>query len=149
MTTTRGWQVGDTLTEFVDDPLTATDIVRYQGASGDFTSFHHDEAVARAAGYPSVFSVGMLQAGILGTYVAETFGPESVRRFGVRFDAQVWPGDVLTYRGRVVAAEDRSDGRAVDLELSVDRQNGTTHITGWATVLLLHGPGPEGRTHHG
>ena len=46
-------------------PINRTDFVRYQGASGDFNPIHHDEEFAKAAGYPSVFSVGMLQAGIL------------------------------------------------------------------------------------
>ena len=47
-------------------PLTRTDFVRYQGASGDFNPIHHDDEFAQSAGYPTVFSVGMLQAGILG-----------------------------------------------------------------------------------
>ena len=32
-------------------PLTRTDFVRYQGASGDMNPLHHDEIFARAAGY--------------------------------------------------------------------------------------------------
>ena len=48
-------------------PLTLTDFVRYQGASGDFNPIHHDDEFAQSAGYPSAFSVGMLQAGILAT----------------------------------------------------------------------------------
>ena len=48
-------------------PLTRTDFVRYQGASGDMNPIHHDEEFAKSAGFPIVFSVGMLQAGVLGT----------------------------------------------------------------------------------
>ena len=33
-------------------PLTRTDFVRYQGASGDFNPIHHDEEFAQSAGYP-------------------------------------------------------------------------------------------------
>ena len=33
-------------------PLTLTDFVRYQGASGDFNPIHHDTAFAQAAGIP-------------------------------------------------------------------------------------------------
>ena len=33
-------------------PLTRTDFVRYQGASGDMNPIHHDETVARAASEP-------------------------------------------------------------------------------------------------
>ena len=63
-------------------PLTRTDFVRYQGASGDFNPIHHDEEYAKSAGFPTVFSVGMLQAGILATYVTDWLGAANVRRYG-------------------------------------------------------------------
>jgi acyl dehydratase len=130
------WAPGSVLPAFEDTPLTVTDFVRYQGASGDFTAFHHDEAAARASGYPSVFSVGMLAAGILGTYVAELFGPGSVRKFGVRFQEQAWPGDVLTYGGTVTESRRTEEGTELTLELSANRRGGSAHLIGWATVLL-------------
>ena len=42
-------------------------IVRYAGASGDFTSFHYDVDRARSMGYDTLFAMGMLAAGHLGT----------------------------------------------------------------------------------
>jgi acyl dehydratase len=125
-------QVGDALPEFVDEPFTRTDFVRYQGASGDMNPIHHDEGYARDAGFPTVFAVGMLGAGILGTYVAELFGPQNVRTFRVQFREQAWPEDVLTYRGAVVA---RRAGE-LDLEFTATRQTGGVHLRGWATVLV-------------
>jgi acyl dehydratase len=124
-------QVGDTLPELVDEPLTRTDFVRYQGASGDMNPIHHDESYARSAGFPTVFAVGMLGAGILGTYVAELFGPENVRKFKVQFREQAWPDDVLTYTGTVVARRENE----LDLELAATRQTGGVHLRGWATVI--------------
>jgi acyl dehydratase len=123
--------VGTALPEFVDAPLTVTDFVRYQGASGDMTPLHHDPDMARAAGFPSVFAPGMLAAGILGGYLVGLFGAAAIRRFGVRFEEQAWPGDVLSYGGRVSAVA----GDAVELELVVRRQTGAVHVTGWATVV--------------
>ncbi|HVD90099.1 MAG TPA: MaoC/PaaZ C-terminal domain-containing protein [Jatrophihabitantaceae bacterium] len=124
-------QVGDMLPELVDEPLTRTDFVRYQGASGDMNPIHHDEGYARSAGFPTVFAVGMLGAGILGTYVAELFGPENVRKFKVQFREQAWPDDVLTYTGTVVARRENE----LDLELAATRQTGGVHLRGWATVI--------------
>ena len=124
-------QVGDMLPELVDEPLTRTDFVRYQGASGDMNPIHHDEGYARSAGFPTVFAVGMLGAGILGTYVAELFGPENVRKFKVQFREQAWPDDVLTYTGTVVARREDE----LDLELAATRQTGGVHLRGWATVI--------------
>jgi acyl dehydratase len=92
---------------------------------------HHDEGYARSAGFPTVFAVGMLGAGILGTYVAELFGPENVRKFKVQFREQAWPDDVLTYTGTVVARREDE----LDLELAATRQTGGVHLRGWATVI--------------
>jgi len=117
-------------------PLTRTDFVRYQGASGDFNPIHHDEEFARAAGFPTVFSVGMLQAGILGSYLTDWLGADNVRGFAVQFREQVWPGDTLTCAGKVVRRfEHDGEGRA-DVELEVTRQTGGVAIRGSATVVV-------------
>jgi acyl dehydratase len=123
------YQPGDTLPERTFGPLTRTDFVRYQGASGDFNPIHHDENYAKAAGFPTVFSVGMLQAGYLATYATGIFGPDNVRRFKVRFREQVWPDDVLTCSGTVTDVDD--DG--ITLDLLVTTQDGKTAIEGSAT----------------
>jgi acyl dehydratase len=117
-------------------PLTRTDFVRYQGASGDFNPIHHDEEFARAAGFPTVFSVGMLQAGILGTFATDWLGAENVRRFSVSFREQVWPGDTLVCTGEVVKRYETDGERRVDLQLSCDREGGGTAIRGEATFVV-------------
>lgn len=127
---------GSTLADFVDDPVSMTDIVRYQGASGDLNPIHHDDAWARRNGHPSAFSVGMLHAGILGSHVATTFGPEGVRDFGVRFREQMWPGDELTYGGRVAGWREVAGERLLVLELEVQRtSDGAVPLTGDALVV--------------
>jgi acyl dehydratase len=115
-------------------PLTRTDFVRYQGASGDFNPIHHDDEFAQSAGYPTAFSVGMLQAGILASYATDWLGPRNVRKFGVQFREQVWPGDRLVCTGKVVARNDAE--RTVDLELVVTRVGGGAAIKGYATFVV-------------
>lgn len=68
--------------------LTRTDIVRYAGASGDFNPVHHDDRHARALGYPGVFAMGMLPAGILACRAA---GEAGLARLAARFHGLVWP----------------------------------------------------------
>jgi acyl dehydratase len=128
---------GDTLPERSFGPLTRTDFVKYQGASGDFNPIHHDEEFAQKAGFPTVFSVGMLQAGYLAAYATDLFGPEAVRRFRVRFREQVWPGDVLTCHGKVAGerTDEATGEHLIDLELSVTTQNGAAAIEGSATFV--------------
>jgi acyl dehydratase len=127
---------GGTGPEVTVGPITRTDIVRYAGASGDFNPIHHDEEFARAAGMPSVFSIGMHSAGLLGQYVARWVGLANVRRFGVRFTGQVWPGDVLTLSGRVQRIEETGTERLAHLELSATRQTGDVVVKGTATVQV-------------
>ena len=128
--------VGDERAPFVDAPLTVTDFVRYQGASGDMNPIHHDSSFAQRAGYPTPFAVGMLQAGILSTYATDWLGPENLRSFKVQFREQAWPGDELTYAGTVVAVRDGAGERLADVELSCTRQTGGVHLKGWATFVV-------------
>ena len=113
-------------------PLTRTDLVRYQGASGDMQPVHHDEEFARAAGYDRPLSLGMLHAGLLGTWAASWLGAESVRRFRVRFTAQAFPGDTLTCTGAVV--EERPS--EVDVELACTTQEDVVVARAWATFVV-------------
>lgn len=117
-------------------PLTRTDFVRYQGASGDMNPIHHDEAFARAAGYPAVLGVGMFPAGVLAAWATSWLGPENVRRTKVRWKEQVWPGDVLTCSGKVARKYVEDGERRVDLELCCTRQDGGVVIAGWATFVV-------------
>ena len=134
--TGAGLEVGVKAPPFTDAPLTRTDFVRYQGASGDMNPIHHDDEFARAAGFPSVFAVGMLQAGVLATYVTDWLGAAQVRRFKVQFREQAWPGDVLTYQAEVVGRREEGGEQLVDLELQVTRRGGGVHLKGWASVAV-------------
>jgi acyl dehydratase len=106
-------------------PMTRQMFVRYSGASGDLNPMHYDDTFATAAGYPSVFAQGMLSAGLLSTFATDWLGAHNVRRFAVRFRDQVWPGDVLTCTGTVVALE--NDRATVDLVAT--RQTGGVAMT--------------------
>jgi acyl dehydratase len=118
-------------------PITRTDLVRYQGASGDFNPIHHDEEFAKSAGFPTVFSVGMLQAGILASYATDWLGAANVRRFSVQFREQVWPGDHLVCSGKVARHYEESGEKKVDLELLVTRvESGGAAIKGEATFVV-------------
>jgi acyl dehydratase len=117
-------------------PLTRTDFVKYQGASGDFHPLHHDELYAKKTGFPSVFSVGMLQAGMLATYVTDWLGVETIRRFKVRFANQVWPGDELTCSATITAITAEPEGRRITVELLCTRQDGSVALAGDAEFVL-------------
>ena len=128
---------GDALPAWTTRPLTRTDFVRYAGAGGDLNPIHHDEPLARSAGLPSVFGMGMLHAGMLGVRLARCVGPESIRTFAVRFTGQVWPGEELTFTGSVVEVEDD----VATIDLAVTRQSGEVVLR--ATARAVVAPSPQ------
>jgi acyl dehydratase len=117
-------------------PLTRTDFVRYQGASGDMNPVHHDETFARAAGYAAPLGVGMFHAGVMATWATDWLGPENVRGFKVRWKEPVWPGDVLTIGGRVAKRYQQGDDRRVELEIACTRQTGDVVAQATAVFVL-------------
>ena len=117
-------------------PLTRQMFVRYSGASGDLNPMHYDDQLARSAGYPSVFAQGMFSAALLAGFATDWLGAGGVRRLGVRFREQVWPGDVLTCSGTVAAVSAEPDADRVSVELTATRQTGGVAITGAAEFLI-------------
>jgi acyl dehydratase len=112
-----------------------TDIVRYQGASGDMNAIHHDEAFAHQSGFPSPLSLGMMQAGMLATWATDWLGAERVRRFRVRFVEQVWPGDTLSCSGTIAREYQEGEEERIDVELVCRRKTGGVAVLGWATFV--------------
>jgi acyl dehydratase len=127
-----GYNVGDAAEPRTFGPITRTDIVRYAGASGDFNPIHHDETFATGAGFPTVFSIGMYQAALLATFATDWLGADTIRRYTVRFQEQVWPGDELTCTGTVTKVEDG----LVEVDLTCTRQTGGVAISGSAAFAI-------------
>jgi acyl dehydratase len=123
--------VGDSRELALTDDLTRTQVVQYAGASGDYNPLHTDEPFAReVAGYPTVLAHGMLTMGMTGRLLTDWFGPDGLVRYGVRFRAQVWPGDALVARAVVEAVRDDE----VDLVITTVNQRGEVVLTGTATA---------------
>ena len=136
---TRYWEdvkEGDTLPEVKVEKLTRTDFVRYAGASGDFNPIHHDQTFAEASGNPTVFAMGMLNAGILSRVVTAFAGRPNVRRYKVRFATRAWPGDDVICRGRVTRKLAEGTLKLVEGEVEAVNQKGETLISGTFVASL-------------
>ena len=106
--------------------ITREQITAYAEASGDRNPIHLDDEFARSVGLPGVIAHGMLQMGLLASWLTQTVGDNrKLRRLGVRFAGMALPGDTLTFGGRVA---DVADGVA-RLEVWGQNQRGERVLT--------------------
>jgi len=129
--------VGDQHSEQVVDNLTRTQIIQYAGASGDYNPLHTDEIfTTKVAGYPTVFAHGMLSMGLTGKMLTNYVGDGRLTNYGVRFVAQVWPGDSLTATATVEEIREEDGVNLVDLSVSTVNQDGAEVVKGTATARI-------------
>ena len=126
-------KAGDTHEAVVVENIQRTHIVKYAGASGDFNPLHHDDGLAsKLGGYPTVFAHGMLSMGLTGRMLTDWLGPTALKKFGVRFTKQVWPGDTLTAKAEVTGVQ---DGLATIKVVTVN-QDGESVVEGEAIAAV-------------
>lgn len=116
------------------EDVNRTQFVRYAGAGGDFNPIHHDQSFAEKAGLPTVFGMGMFTAGVLARVPTEWFGATSVHRYAIRFTSRIWPGDTVSFHGRVERVYEKDGVPHADLELKATNQKGEDLIQAEATV---------------
>ena len=129
--------IGDTFEDVLVKDLTRTQLVMYAGTSGDYNPLHTDDLYCReAAGYPGVFAHGMLTMCMTGRLITDRFGDENVKKYGVRFTNQVWPGDDLTGKAVIEAIREEDGKTLVDLTLTTTNQKGDVVVSGYATARV-------------
>jgi len=143
-------KVGDELPPLVKPPVDRLQVARYVGAAQDWNPLYIDELHARAAGFPSAFAPGVLAMGFMGELVTDWVRGARLRRFQGRFVKIVWPGDVLTVRGRVTDRRFEANGAyAVDIEAWAENQRGELVTRGLATFQLYYSAEDEARQRSG
>ena len=130
-------KVGDSYQEKICDNLSRTQIVMYAGTSGDYNPLHSDEIfTTEIAGYPSVFAHGMLTMGMTGKMLTNYVGDGQLTYYGVRFTAQVWPGDTLKATATITGIREEGGQQIADLDVSTTNEEGTEVIKGSASARL-------------
>ena len=81
--------------------ITRTTLALYAGASGDHNPMHIDIDFARKAGFPDVFSQGMLVMAMLGQALTDAVRPDRLRSFSTRFVAITELGAKIHCEGKV------------------------------------------------
>jgi acyl dehydratase len=117
-------------------PITRHTLALYCGASGDHNPIHVDIDFAKAAGFPDVFSHGMLVMGYLGQALTDAVAPDRIRSFSTRFAAITPLGARLTCEGYVTELIEHEGEKRAKLALTTKDENGEVKLAGEAIIAL-------------
>ncbi len=135
--TASNLSVGVSHSAILVEDLKRTQLVQYAGASGDYNPLHTDEVFAReVAGYPSVFAHGMLTMGMTGRMLTEYVGDARLTKFGVRFTAQVWPGDDLSAAATFSGLEEGGGELLANFDVVTINQRDEVVLNGYAQARV-------------
>ena len=130
-------KVGDTYSEMIVEDLKRTQIVQYAGTSGDYNPLHTDDKFTKdVAGYPSVFAHGMLSMAMTGKMLTNFVGDGTLKKYGVRFTNQVWPGDSLESTATIMTIKEENNETLAEIAIETKNQDGITVITGSALAKV-------------
>lgn len=129
--------VGDMIGPLVKPPITKTQLVKYSGASGDFNPIHTVDEFAVQAGLGGVIAHGMLSMAFIGQMLTDTVGEKGeLRKFTVRFNGMVRPGDVITCRGVMKEIYAEGQQQRVICDIWAEKEDGSKVISGQAELIL-------------
>lgn len=128
--------VGDKLVAKTFPPISRHTLALYCGASGDHNPIHVDSDFARAAGFPDVFSHGMLVMGYMAQALTEAVPPASLRSFSSRFVAITQHGARITCEGAVAEVWEQDGERRARVVLSAADELGEVKLAGVAVVVI-------------
>jgi len=117
--------------------VTQAQIDAYADVSGDHNPIHINPDVARSVGLDGTIAHGMLSMAFAGQTLTDWLTAEPGRgklgRLRVRFQAMVRPGDTLTCRGVLRAAEQDKPRQA---DVWIENQRGERVLTGDADIIV-------------
>jgi acyl dehydratase len=128
--------VGERLVHKTFPPITRHTLALYCGASGDHNPMHVDIDFAKAAGFPDVFSHGMLVMAYLGQALTDAIEPGRIRSFSTRFAAITQLGAELTCEGQVSELVEHNGEKQAKLALTTRDQHGEVKLAGEAIIAL-------------
>ena len=117
-------------------PITRHQLALYCGASGDHNPIHVDLDFAKKAGFPDVFTHGMLVMAYLGQALTDAVPPARLRSFSTRFVAITQLGARLTCEGHVSELVEHKGERCAKLALTTRDENGDIKLSGEAVIAL-------------
>ena len=110
---------------------------RFAAVNYEFVPIHMADEWGQKAGLPGAIGMGRLQLSYLHNMLADWLGEDGrIVNVATQFRGQNLRGQTLTAKGKVTAIRKEGDETMVDLEVSVDADNGTALAPGTATVAI-------------
>lgn len=128
--------VGERIVHKEFPPINRHRLALYCGASGDHNPIHVDLDFARSAGFPDVFSHGMLVMAYLGQALTDAVPPSRIRSFSTRFAAITQLGAKLTCEGTVAELLEQDGEKRARLALTTKDETGEIKLAGEAIIAL-------------
>jgi len=129
-------RVGDRIVNKEFPSITRHRLALYCGASGDHNPIHVDLDFAKKAGFPDVFSHGMLVMAYLGQALTDAVPPSRIRTFSTRFVAITQLGAKLTCEGTVAELLEHNGEKRARLALTTKDETGEVKLAGEAVIAL-------------
>ena len=126
---------GHALPELIID-VTARLIVGSAIATRDYQDVHHDKDRAQALGSKDIFMNILSSNGLVGRYVTDWSGPESIlKSIKIRLGAPNYPGDRMALNGAVSRKWQADGENLLEIELAGKNSLGN-HVTGQVVVAI-------------
>ncbi len=126
---------GQALPQLVID-ISARLIVATAIATRDYQDVHHDKDRAQALGSKDIFMNILSSNGLVGRYVTDWSGPESLlKSIKIRLGAPNYPGDQMTLNGAVSRKWQADGENLLEIELAGKNSLGN-HVTGQVVVAI-------------
>jgi acyl dehydratase len=78
----------------------------------------------------------MLSMGMTGKMLTNFVGDGTLKKYGVRFTNQVWPGDSLESTATIIDIKEEDGETLAEIAIETKNQDGVTVITGSATAKV-------------
>ena len=128
--------VGDEL-PLLRDTLSPRRLVMFAGAATDFYEIHYDRDYAASLGLDGLLVHGLLKNALLGRFLHEWIAPAGrIVSYGCEYRGMDSPDEKLTCRGVVTRIQE--DDSLVDVDIRVEKADGTVTTPGYGRVYLPH-----------
>ncbi len=125
------------LPEGKTNPITRVQLVDYASASGDYNLLHYDKSFAKETGLNGCIAHGMLQAGMISSYILNWAKGGIMRNFKIRFSDVVNENDILTFKGKIVKKYQENGENLIEISVVSETQEKRVTSQGSAVITFI------------